>query len=153
MESGPWMCAGDFDEILDHSGKVGGRRRPNYLMENFQSTLEFCGLYEIDCRGPICTWNNGRDGCNFTMEKLDRVVANHAWQVRFPNVVASLDVAVFSDHLPLSINLDGSHKIKGDVGSNLRLCEQKARIVKKLSDKYGRLRPRIMGVTSQWKRN
>lgn len=51
MVEGPWLCAGDFNEILSSSEKVGGRRRPRYLMENFQHTLDFCNLYEIVGRG------------------------------------------------------------------------------------------------------
>jgi hypothetical protein len=58
----PWLCAGDFNEILNQTEKVGRRRRSNYLMENFKSALEFWGLHEVECRGPRCTWNNGREG-------------------------------------------------------------------------------------------
>ena len=108
MAPGPWLCAGDFNEIVEQFEKVGGRRRPNYLMENFKSTLEYCGLNEVECRGPICTWKNGREGGDFMMEKLDRAAANHEWQVWFPNVEASLEAAVFSDHLQISINLVGN---------------------------------------------
>jgi hypothetical protein len=104
----PWLCAGDFNEILDHSEKIGGRRRPNFLMDNFKSTLEFCDLHEVECRGPRCTWNNGREGINFTMEKLDRVFANHEWLTRYPKVEISLEGAIFSDHLPILINMAGS---------------------------------------------
>jgi hypothetical protein len=45
-------------------------------MANFNNTLEYWDLQELECRGPIYTWNNGRDGEEFTKERLDRVVAN-----------------------------------------------------------------------------
>ena len=109
---GPWLCAGDFNEIIDQTEKIGGRQRPNYLMENFKSTLEFCGLYEVECKGPRCTWNNGREGEQFLMEKLDRVMANHAWHTRYSNVEASLDVAAFSNHLPIFINIAGNKMMR-----------------------------------------
>ncbi|XP_059436227.1 uncharacterized protein LOC132169166 [Corylus avellana] len=104
---GPWMCAGDFNEIVDPSEKVGGKRRSNFLMENFKTTLEECGLFEVVTKGPTCTWNNGREGEEFIMEKLDRMVASHDWHVRFPNVEVLLEAAIFSDHLSMSINLVG----------------------------------------------
>ena len=75
----PWLCAGDFNEILDQSEKVGGRRRPQFLMENFRNTLELCGLHELDYKGPLFTWDNGKEGDDFIKERLDRVFANHAW--------------------------------------------------------------------------
>ena len=108
LVSMPWLCAGDFNEILDQSEKVGGRRRPNFLMENFKSALEFYGLHEVECRGPRCTWNNGREGINFTMEKLDSVVANHAWLTQHPKAEISIEGATFSDHLSILINMAGS---------------------------------------------
>jgi hypothetical protein len=90
MAPSPWLCVGDFNEIIDQTERVGGRRRPNNLMENFKSTLEFCELYEVECRSLRCTWNNGRGGSDSMMEKLDRVVANHhgilhtpTWKFRF----------------------------------------------------------------------
>jgi ribonuclease HI len=105
--TGPWLCAGDFNEILDQSEKVGGRRRPQFLMENFRNTLEFCGLHELDCRGPLFTWDNGREGDDFTKERLDRVFANHDWHALHTKAEASLDVTLHSDHLPLSIFQNG----------------------------------------------
>jgi hypothetical protein len=119
MAPGPWLCVGDFNEIIDQAEKIGERRRPNYLMENSKSTLEFCGFSEVECKGPRCTWNNGREGEDFMMEKLDRVVANHSWHIRYPNVDASLDVAAFSDHLPIFINLVGE-KMKRRRGCGFR---------------------------------
>jgi hypothetical protein len=107
---GPWLCAGDFNEILVASEKVGGRQRPSYLMENFRSTLEFCGLHELQCNGPVFTWDNGQVGGMFTKEKLDRAVANHEWHDLFPSVVSSVEVTIFSDHLSLNIDPWGRSK-------------------------------------------
>jgi hypothetical protein len=49
QQPGPWICAGDFNEILDISEKTGERGRPAYLMTNFKNTLEYCNLHELDC--------------------------------------------------------------------------------------------------------
>ena len=42
------------------------------------------------------------------MEKLDRVVANHAWLTQNPKVEISIEGATFFDHLPILINMVGS---------------------------------------------
>lgn len=70
--NGPWLCAGDFNKILTDSGKVGGRKCPRFRMENFKNTMDFCGLYELQCNGSVFTWDNGQVDGNFTKEKLDR---------------------------------------------------------------------------------
>lgn len=36
--------------------------------------------------GPFFTWDNGRDGAEFTKERLDRVVSNREWRMLFPKV-------------------------------------------------------------------
>jgi hypothetical protein len=105
--NGPWLCAGDFNEILMDSEKVGGRKRPRFLMENFKNTLDFCGLYELQCTGSVFTWDNGQTDGNFTKEKLDRGVANLEWLELFPRVESFVDVATFSDHFSLSIYPNG----------------------------------------------
>jgi hypothetical protein len=101
--TGPWICAGDFNEILVSTEKYGGRRRPRYLMENFKNALEYCELSEIHSRGPKYTWNNGKEGEEFMKERLDRAVANPAWHNLFPKVVSATELAIFSDHLPIII--------------------------------------------------
>ena len=71
----PWMCAGDFNEILEGSKKFGGCRRARGLMEAFKETLAACELSDLGAFGPFYTWHNGREGDSFTQERLDRVVA------------------------------------------------------------------------------
>jgi hypothetical protein len=42
MDPSPWLCLGDFNEILCLDEKFGGNGRQRGLMENFQHTLEEC---------------------------------------------------------------------------------------------------------------
>ena len=81
-------------------------------MENFQNTLDFCNLHKIAGRGLAHTRNNGRDGADCTMEKLDRVVANHAWHNMYPNVDVLVDHTIFLDHLSIFINKGGCRKFQ-----------------------------------------
>ena len=82
----PWICAGDFNEILDLTKKFGGCGSQRSLMEAFQNTLEFCKLFELDFRGPRFTWTNGKEGLEFRKEKLDRAVANREWLALYQRV-------------------------------------------------------------------
>lgn len=81
-------------------------------MENFKNTLDYCGLSDVHCNGPIFTWNNGKEGIDFTMERLDRVLANLEWHNLFPNVVSTVDLATFSDHLSLTIDPMGCRNVR-----------------------------------------
>ena len=47
MDPTPWVCLGDFNEILSLDEKVGGNGHQRGLLENFQKTLEECGLSEF----------------------------------------------------------------------------------------------------------
>lgn len=103
----PWICVEDFNEILDLSKKYGGHGHQRHLMEAFQNTFEFCELFELDYRGPRFTWTNGREGLDFTKEKLDRVVANREWCCLYPRVDVLKEVQLHFDHSSMSIFLMG----------------------------------------------
>ena len=42
LSSLPWVCAGDFNEMLDDSEKLGCLRRSHYQIENFRVVLDDC---------------------------------------------------------------------------------------------------------------
>ncbi|KAG2679676.1 hypothetical protein I3760_11G061900 [Carya illinoinensis] len=50
-----WCVGGDFNEILWHNEKVGGKRRPDSQLNLFRNALEDCGLSDIGCRGSDYT--------------------------------------------------------------------------------------------------
>jgi exonuclease III len=112
MEPSPWLCLGDFNEILSLDEKYGGSGRQRGLMENFQRTLDDCGLLELGYRGPKFTWNNGKEGTEFIKERLDRVVAKKGWCEAFPEVEVVIGPAICSDHSPLSVFLLGQSEGK-----------------------------------------
>jgi endonuclease/exonuclease/phosphatase family metal-dependent hydrolase len=55
FEPEPWVCLGDFNEILRADEKRGGAVRAGGLMDAFQSTLDFCAFTDLGARGPKFT--------------------------------------------------------------------------------------------------
>jgi hypothetical protein len=75
----PWLCIGDFNEIINSNKKRGTLNRARWQMEAFQKTLEDCLLCDLDFKWPQFTWVNGRNGMDFIQERLDKAVANSEW--------------------------------------------------------------------------
>ena len=78
--SAPWICVGDYNEILSSDEKQGGVPKPLNHMEAFWATLLHCGLEDIGFQGNIFTWNNGRHGNAFVQKRLDRACATMEWK-------------------------------------------------------------------------
>jgi hypothetical protein len=75
----PWLCRGDFNEIVSLSEKSSSTVRPRGQMASFQKALDDCRLLDLAFTGPKYTWCNGRLGNDITRERLDRAVANNEW--------------------------------------------------------------------------
>ena len=43
----PWICIGDFNEILSTNEKQGGEQRSEWQMANFREVLDDCRLRDI----------------------------------------------------------------------------------------------------------
>ncbi|CAL9010119.1 unnamed protein product [Prunus brigantina] len=100
----PWLCAGDFNEILWGFEKSGGREtslyRPQYLMNFMDKT----GLIDLGFQGQSFTWRNNRSKEGLVQERLDRGLINCSWQKAWPNSTATHCPAVGSNHCPLVID-------------------------------------------------
>ena len=64
----PWLCIGDFNEVLYMSEKWGGGRRSNSQMRNFQIAMEYCDFSDLGFKGPKFTWSNCRGEKDFIKE-------------------------------------------------------------------------------------
>ncbi|KAL0421421.1 UNVERIFIED_CONTAM: putative mitochondrial protein [Sesamum latifolium] len=103
-----WLCARDYNEILDQSEKSGGPPRPNWQIRNFRWALEDCGLSNIGFSGSSFTWSNRHLHPHIVLERLDRACANAGWSVLFPDAVVSHIPVNCSDHKALLIRLADS---------------------------------------------
>lgn len=99
-----WLCAGDFNEILEQSEKDGATVRRESQMLGFREVLEGYGLSDLGFIGPRFTWCNNRDDGYFIRERLDQVVANLDWCSRFSFVAVSVLAACASDHNPILVS-------------------------------------------------
>ncbi|KAK1619807.1 hypothetical protein QYE76_025324 [Lolium multiflorum] len=71
----PWMCFGDFNEILFASKKQGGQAKSQACMDKFRSALEFCELEDLGFVGDLFTWrNHSHRADSYIKERLDRTI-------------------------------------------------------------------------------
>lgn len=100
----PWLCVGDFNEIVDLSEKWGVAGRSEGQKENFRQTIEDCHLSDLGLSGSKFTWSNAREDGGFTKERLDRALANLEWCEVFHEGEVQILAACSSDHKSVLVN-------------------------------------------------
>lgn len=106
----PWVCLGEFNEILSIDEKRGGRQRPERQIQQFKDALDDCGLMDLGFKGPKFTWfrRNGNGAGIF--ERLDCGVANPAWINTFHEGYIQHLTAASSDHRPIVLRTKNRDK-------------------------------------------
>ena len=56
----PWVCIGDFNDLLSPSNKKGGVAHPDWLFRVFHGALTDCSLNELFLHGYGFTWERSR---------------------------------------------------------------------------------------------
>ena len=69
----PWLCMGDYNEILFTKEKHGGRVRPHEQMQAFRDVLDTYGFVDLGFTGLDFTWQGNRHG-HVVWERLDTVL-------------------------------------------------------------------------------
>ncbi|KAK4389861.1 hypothetical protein Sango_2323100 [Sesamum angolense] len=105
QSSRPWICTGDFNEILARSEKCGSPPRPNWQIQNFKRALSVSGLSDIGFSGSLFTWSNRHIFPNTVLAWLDRACANMGWSQLFPETMVSHIQVNCSNHKALLIRL------------------------------------------------
>ena len=93
-----FLCAGDFNEILKQSEKLGGQMRPLGQMQLFKDILDECGLMDIGFKGSPFTWSKHYNNGVSIWERLDRVVVSYDWFSKFPGARVHHVDSTTSDH-------------------------------------------------------
>lgn len=100
-----WLIGGDFNEILHHREKVGGRAKSDHVLLDFHLAVDECGLIDIGFDGDIFTCVNRREAGETIFERLNRCFCNSTWRALFPHAsVTHLDFFL-SDHRAIEIQL------------------------------------------------
>ena len=105
LSSTPWLCFGDFNEILHPCENNEGNERQLSLINDFREVLRDCDLLDIGYKGYPFTWSNGRFGPAFVKERLDSFVCNSAWRDIFSDCAATNIDTWTPDHCPVLMEI------------------------------------------------
>ncbi|XP_062011846.1 uncharacterized protein LOC133728442 [Rosa rugosa] len=137
--SGPLLLVGDFNAILGAHEKTGGRMPTRVSCDDFQHMVDVCHLTQIDLKGSLFTWTNGRGVGSHIEMLLDRKLKLlkpilKEWNVNvFGNVHTAVDSARAAfQKIQLAISLDLFTKVRHveellaqDALSNALLVQEK----------------------------
>lgn len=101
LKDSPWMVIGDFNQILNTSEhySIHAYDPPVRGMDDLRSFMDSNDLTDLSCRGIFHTWTNCRPE-DHILGKLDRAIVNPAWNLQFPESLATFDPPGDSDHSP-----------------------------------------------------
>ncbi|XP_074293349.1 uncharacterized protein LOC141620351 [Silene latifolia] len=100
----PWLCIGDFNEIL-YGTKMKGGVRPQWQMNNFRDAVDDCGLRDVGFEGYEFTYDNGQVGDDNRQSRIDRDMGNDKWFNMFPRAKLVHMDREWSDHAPIKVVL------------------------------------------------
>ncbi|KAG5553330.1 hypothetical protein RHGRI_011260 [Rhododendron griersonianum] len=100
----PWLCMGDFNQVLRVEDKLGGMVPSQNSLSSFHEMISECGLVDLEFKGPKFTWRNNRSTENFIMERIDMAFANAMWREIHDQAMVFVEAAIGSDHNPLILN-------------------------------------------------
>jgi hypothetical protein len=102
----PWVCIGDFNEILKREELLGPNNREEYLMEGFQEAIDVCQLCDIGYIGLDWTFEKKVAGGHFVRVWLDRALTLANWCAHFPLATVRHLMVMKSDHCPILLSFE-----------------------------------------------
>ncbi|XP_074313724.1 uncharacterized protein LOC141648916 [Silene latifolia] len=115
----PWLCVGDFNEIL-YANEMKGGNRAQRQMNSFRDAVDVCELRDLGFEGYEFTFDNGQAGVDNRQCRLDRAFNNEGWRDLFPYAKVINMNREWSDHSPIKVFLDGRERLDGPRGRNFR---------------------------------
>jgi hypothetical protein len=99
----PWLCVGDFNEVLEAHEQFGGQTRSERQMDGFREAVHFCGLADLGFIGLPYTWDNRQQANDNVKVRLDRGLARASFLNLFRTVRVWHVQTTESDHCSLVI--------------------------------------------------
>lgn len=97
----PWICCGDFIEILFQWEKQGCVERNSLQIQQFRNAIDEVHLKDLGYRGNPFIWCNAQEEPYRVGECLDRAFANDSWQSLFPYAQVEHGIAKSSNHMSI----------------------------------------------------
>jgi endonuclease/exonuclease/phosphatase family metal-dependent hydrolase len=97
----PWVCVGDFNEVLHQHEHCGVQERSHAQIAGFRDAVDVCGLQDLGFEGVKCTFEKKIAGGSYCQVRLDRALATADWCDRFPLARVRHLTAAMSDHNPI----------------------------------------------------
>ena len=82
----PWLCLGDFNEILSVTKKGGEGQRTQKQIKEFRSTVDVCSFKDLGYTSSDFTWCNMQEGEDRIYVRLDKALATHSWIDKYKEV-------------------------------------------------------------------
>ncbi|XP_042942930.1 uncharacterized protein LOC122277118 [Carya illinoinensis] len=98
-----WMVCGDFNIIRADDERAGGLPRSRSAMNEFNLCINSCGLLDWKIEGKQFSWCNGQEGMARSWAKLDRMLVNNEFALKFETTSAHFLERRTSDHAPLLV--------------------------------------------------
>jgi hypothetical protein len=94
QSTSPWLCVGDFNEVLSANEQIGGNGREPWQIAVFQDAVSDCCLTDLGYHGLPYTWDNRQEDRRNVKVCLDRALGDN----NFMDVMGDFEVF----HIPLA---------------------------------------------------
>ena len=102
----PWVCIGDFSDLLAANEKRGNMAQPKWKLVGFQSAIADCNLVDLSMDGYQYTWERARGTDKWVEERLDKAFASEEWFRRFNRAKVFSLKSSCSNHLPILLDFN-----------------------------------------------
>jgi hypothetical protein len=102
----PWLCIGDFNEVLLREEHMGVNERSNSQIEAFRDVVDTCQLRDLGFSGNPWTFEKKVTGGTYCRVRLDRALATADWCARYPMAQVQHLSAAASDHSPIMLQYE-----------------------------------------------
>ncbi|XP_075507434.1 uncharacterized protein LOC142544260 [Primulina tabacum] len=150
----PWLCIGDYNDMLSTEDKKGRVIHPQWLLRGFREAIDDCNLTDIPLNGHQFTWKRSRGSDNFVEERIDQAMGTPTWAEKFPMARLRNLNAPVSGHSPILLETEvreiaavhkkrlnpvrrcwnhGGKIVDGNFRAKIRKCKEQ---LEKLRDKH-----------------